>query len=153
MSANATASNAPAAGEAAPRVRYVLRLADASLVLGQRLGEWIGHAPALEEDLGVANIALDLMGQARLLLEYAGELEGRGRDEDALVMLRRAVTLDAGQLEARYALSRALLRLGRTEEAQQELRAFEAAQAKAMDEQRRQFLENQQKIDNVLENK
>ena len=88
MSGNATASNAPAAGEAAPRVRYVLRLADASLVLGQRLGEWIGHAPALEEDLGVANVALDLMGQARLLLEYAGELEGRGRDEDALAFFR-----------------------------------------------------------------
>jgi tetratricopeptide (TPR) repeat protein len=76
-----------------------------------------------------------------------------GRDDDAVVMLRRAVTLDAGLLEARYALSRALLRLGRTEEAQQELRAFEAAQAKAMDEQRRQFLDNQQKIDDVLKNK
>ena len=84
MSATTTA---PAA-EAAPRVRYVLRLADASLVLAQRLGEWIGHAPALEEDLGLANIALDLMGQARLLLGYAGELEGRGRDEDALAFLR-----------------------------------------------------------------
>jgi tetratricopeptide (TPR) repeat protein len=83
-----------------------------------------------------------------------GQVEtAAGHDEDALVMLRRAVTLDAGQLEARYALSRALLRLGRSEEAQQELRAFEAAQAKAMDEQRRQFLENQQKIDDVLEKK
>ena len=83
-----------------------------------------------------------------------GQVEAAaGRDEDALVILRRAVTLDAGQLEARYALSRALLRLGRSEEAQQELRAFEAAQAKAMDEQRRQFLENQQKIDDVLEKK
>ena len=83
-----------------------------------------------------------------------GQVEAAaGRDEDALVMLRRAVTLDPGLLEARYALSRALLRLGRTEEAQQELRVFEAAQAKAMDEQRRQFLENQQKIDSVLENK
>ena len=48
--------------------RYVLRLGDLSLVLGQRLGEWVGHAPALEEDLGLANIALDLIGQARLLL-------------------------------------------------------------------------------------
>jgi protein O-GlcNAc transferase len=76
-----------------------------------------------------------------------------GRDEQAAVMLRRAVTLDGGLLEARYALSRALLRLGRTEEAQQELRAFEAAQAKAMDEQRRQFLDNQQKIDDVLKSK
>lgn len=68
--------------------RYVLRLADLSLVLGQRLGEWIGHAPALEEDLGLANIALDLLGQARLLLAYAGELEGRGRSEDDLAFLR-----------------------------------------------------------------
>jgi len=80
-----------------------------------------------------------------------GQVEAAaGRDEEAVAMLRRAVTLDAGLLEARYALSRALLRLGRTEEAQQELRAFEAAQAKAMDEQRRQFRDNQQKIDDVL---
>jgi ring-1,2-phenylacetyl-CoA epoxidase subunit PaaC len=70
--------------------RYVLRLGDTSLVLGQRLGEWVGHAPALEEDLGLANLALDLIGQARLLLTYAGELEGRGRDEDALAFLRDA---------------------------------------------------------------
>jgi ring-1,2-phenylacetyl-CoA epoxidase subunit PaaC len=67
---------------------YVLRLADTSLVLGQRLGEWIGHAPALEEDLGLANTSLDLIGQARLLLTYAGELDGRNRSEDALAFLR-----------------------------------------------------------------
>jgi len=72
------------------RFRYVLRLADTSLVLGQRLGEWVGHAPALEEDLALANIALDLIGQARLLLSYAGEIEGRGRGEDALAFLRDA---------------------------------------------------------------
>ena len=72
------------------RCRYVLRLADTSLVLGQRLGEWLGHAPALEEDLALANLSLDLIGQARLLLTYAGELEGRGRDEDALAFLRDA---------------------------------------------------------------
>jgi len=72
------------------RLHYVLRLADTSLVLGQRLGEWIGHAPALEEDLGLANIALDLIGQARMLLSYAGELEGRGRGEDELAFLRDA---------------------------------------------------------------
>ena len=72
------------------RCRYVLRLADTALVLGQRLGEWIGHAPALEEDLALANLSLDLIGQARLLLTYAGELEGRGRDEDALAFLRDA---------------------------------------------------------------
>jgi ring-1,2-phenylacetyl-CoA epoxidase subunit PaaC len=68
--------------------RYVLRLGDLSLVLGQRLGEWVGHSPALEEDLGLANVALDLIGQARLLLGYAGEIEGRGRDEDKLAFLR-----------------------------------------------------------------
>lgn len=74
----------------AARLCYVLRLADTSLILGQRLGEWVGHAPALEEDLGLANLALDLIGQARLLLTYAGELEGLGRDEDALAFLRDA---------------------------------------------------------------
>lgn len=67
---------------------YVLRLADSNLVLAQRLGELIGHAPALEEDLGIANVALDLLGQARLLLAHAGVLEGRGRDEDMLAFLR-----------------------------------------------------------------
>ena len=72
------------------RFRYLLRLADTSLVLGQRLGEWVGHAPALEEDLGLANLALDLIGQARLLLTYAGETEGKGRDEDVLAFLRDA---------------------------------------------------------------
>ena len=68
--------------------RHVLRLGDLSLVLGQRLGEWVGHSPALEEDLGLANIALDLIGQARMLLTYAGELEGRGRGEDEIAFLR-----------------------------------------------------------------
>ena len=71
-----------------PHCRYVLRLADTSLILAQRLGEWIGHAPALEEDLGLANVSLDLLGQARMLLSYAGELEGRGRSEDDLAYLR-----------------------------------------------------------------
>lgn len=86
--ANATAgASTPAAGADA-RLRYVLRLGDTSLVLAQRLGEWIGHAPAIEEDLGLANTSLDLLGQARLLLAYAGELEGRGRTEDDLAYLR-----------------------------------------------------------------
>lgn len=79
--------NAPLA-EAKALYRYLLRLGDLSLVLGQRLGEWVGHSPALEEDLGLANIALDLIGQARLLLTYAGEVEGRGRGEDELAFLR-----------------------------------------------------------------
>jgi ring-1,2-phenylacetyl-CoA epoxidase subunit PaaC len=66
----------------------VLRLADTSLVLGQRLGELVGHSPALESDLGLANVSLDLIGQARLLLTYACEIEGRGRTEDDLAMSR-----------------------------------------------------------------
>jgi len=80
----------PAAPLRAELFRYLLRLADTSLVLGQRLGEWVGHAPALEEDLAFGNLALDCIGQARLLLTYAGEVEGRGRDEDALAFLRDA---------------------------------------------------------------
>jgi ring-1,2-phenylacetyl-CoA epoxidase subunit PaaC len=72
----------------AGRFHYVLRLGDASLVAAQRLSEWIGHAPAVEEDLGFANIALDLLGQARLLLAYGGEIEGKGRTEDSLAFLR-----------------------------------------------------------------
>ncbi|HVC31504.1 MAG TPA: 1,2-phenylacetyl-CoA epoxidase subunit PaaC [Steroidobacteraceae bacterium] len=72
----------------ADRAKYVLRLADTSLIVAQQLGAWIGHAPALEEDLGLANIALDFLGQGRRLLTYAGELEGCGRDEDALAFLR-----------------------------------------------------------------
>ena len=81
-------SAAPLSIDAQNLFRYVLRLGDLSLVLGQRLGEWVGHAPALEEDLGLANIALDLIGQARLLLTYAGEVEGRGRGEDDIAFLR-----------------------------------------------------------------
>ena len=88
--ATRAAGDEPDASQREAHCRYVLRLADTSLVLGQRLAEWIGHGPALEEDLGLANLALDLIGQARLLLTYAGELEGRGRDEDALAFLRDA---------------------------------------------------------------
>jgi ring-1,2-phenylacetyl-CoA epoxidase subunit PaaC len=69
---------------------YVLRLADNALVLGHRLSEWCGHAPVLEEDLALGNMGLDLIGQARSLYTYAGEIEGRGRDEDALAYLRDA---------------------------------------------------------------
>lgn len=80
--------NASATNVARLLFPYVLRVGDMSLVLGQRLGEWVGHAPAIEEDLGLANIALDLIGQARLLFTYAGELEGRGRGEDEIAFLR-----------------------------------------------------------------
>jgi len=90
VSATAKSSEATAQLRQEAHWRFVLRLADTSLVLGQRLAEWIGHAPALEEELALANISLDLIGQARLLLTYAGELEGRGHDEDALAFLRDA---------------------------------------------------------------
>ncbi len=69
---------------------YTLRLADTSLILGHRLSEWCGHAPMLEEDIALANLGLDLIGQARSLYTYAGEVEGHGRDEDALAYLRDA---------------------------------------------------------------
>ena len=65
-----------------------LRLGDDSLILGQRLSEWCGHAPALEVDLSLANVALDLIGQATHFLGLAGELEGKGRDADALAFRR-----------------------------------------------------------------
>jgi ring-1,2-phenylacetyl-CoA epoxidase subunit PaaC len=68
----------------------VLRLGDDRLVLGHRLSEWCGHAPILEEDIALGNIALDLLGQAQGLLKIAGALEGRGRDEDALAYWRDA---------------------------------------------------------------
>jgi len=71
-----------------PHIEYLLRLGDSSLVLGQRLAEWTGHGPVLEEDIALTNIALDLVGQARLLLTHAGRLEGAGRDEDALAYFR-----------------------------------------------------------------
>jgi ring-1,2-phenylacetyl-CoA epoxidase subunit PaaC len=67
---------------------YCLMLADDALILSQRLTEWCSRAPELEEDVALANIALDLLGQARLLLTRAGEVEGAGRDEDALAYLR-----------------------------------------------------------------
>ena len=61
---------------------HVLRQGDRALVLAQRLGEWLTHAPELEEDMALGNISLDLLGQARHLYTYAGQLEGRGHDED-----------------------------------------------------------------------
>ncbi len=67
-----------------------LRLGDNGLILGHRVSEWCGHAPILEEDIAMANVALDLIGQARLWLELAGELEGKGRSADDLAYLRDA---------------------------------------------------------------
>ena len=66
----------------------LIRLGDDHLVLGHRISEWCGHAPMLEEDLALPNIALDLIGQARSLYSYAGEIEGRGRDEDQIAYVR-----------------------------------------------------------------
>lgn len=67
---------------------YLLRLGDSQLVLSHRLSEWCGHAPELELDIALANIGLDILGQARTLLTLAGEVEGLGRDEDQLAYHR-----------------------------------------------------------------
>lgn len=67
---------------------YLLRLGDTALILAQRLSEWCGKGPMFEEDMALSNTALDLLGQARAWLTYAGEVEGKGRDEDALAFLR-----------------------------------------------------------------
>jgi len=71
-----------------PLVLYTLRRADDALILGHRLSEWCGHAPMLEEDMALANMALDLIGQARELYTYAAEVEGAGHDEDKFAYLR-----------------------------------------------------------------
>lgn len=70
------------------KFEYLLRLGDNALILGQRLGEWCGHGPILEEDIALTNISLDLIGQARSLLTYAGSIEAQGRDEDRLAFFR-----------------------------------------------------------------
>jgi ring-1,2-phenylacetyl-CoA epoxidase subunit PaaC len=72
-----------------PSVQYLLRIADSALILAQRTAEWSGHAPVLEEDIALSNMALDLLGQARALLTQAGRLEGSGYDEDQLAFLRQ----------------------------------------------------------------
>jgi len=80
--------------DAKPLFEYLLRLADSDLVLAQRLGEWVGHGPVLEEDIATTNVGLDLLGQSRLWFAYAGEVEARfngtGRSEDELAFLRDA---------------------------------------------------------------
>lgn len=72
-----------------PATQYLLRIGDSCLVLAQRTAEWCGHAPILEEDIAMSNIALDLIGQARAVLTRAGEVEGRAHDEDQLAFLRQ----------------------------------------------------------------
>lgn len=69
-------------------VHCLISIADDHLILGHRLSEWCGHAPILEEDLSMPNMALDLLGQARNFYFYAAELEGKGRSEDDLAYLR-----------------------------------------------------------------
>jgi ring-1,2-phenylacetyl-CoA epoxidase subunit PaaC len=71
-----------------PLVLYTLRRADDALILGHRLSEWCGHAPMLEEDMALANMGLDLLGQARELYSYAAKVEGKGNDEDKFAYLR-----------------------------------------------------------------
>lgn len=73
-----------------PLPEFLLRLGDTALILGHRLSEWCGHAPILEEDIAMANTALDLIGQTQLWLELAGEVEGRGRNADDLAFRRDA---------------------------------------------------------------
>lgn len=69
-------------------LEYCLRLGDTSLILGHRLSEWCGHGPVLEEDIAMTNMALDLVGQARIIFSYAGEIEGKGRNDDKLAYHR-----------------------------------------------------------------
>ncbi|MFN9747512.1 MAG: 1,2-phenylacetyl-CoA epoxidase subunit PaaC [Betaproteobacteria bacterium] len=83
-----TATAASIALRLTPPVRYVLRIADTALVHAQRLAEWCGHGPVLEEDIALSNLALDSLGQARALLTHAAALEGQGFDEDQLAFLR-----------------------------------------------------------------
>jgi ring-1,2-phenylacetyl-CoA epoxidase subunit PaaC len=71
-----------------PLVLYTLRRADDALILGHRLSEWCGHAPMLEEDMALANMGLDLLGQARELYSYTAQVEGKGNDEDKFAYLR-----------------------------------------------------------------
>jgi ring-1,2-phenylacetyl-CoA epoxidase subunit PaaC len=68
--------------------QYIIGLGDNTLILGQRLGEWCGHAPAVETDMALTNIALDLLGQTRSYFQYAAEIEGKGRTEDDIAFLR-----------------------------------------------------------------
>src|SRR5687767_5379679 len=88
---------------------YTLRIADNNLVLGHRLSEWTGHGPMLEEEIALCNMALDLLGQANSLLQYAAKVEGKGRTEDDLAYLRNDReffnTLMAEQPNGDYALT------------------------------------------------
>src|SRR6201991_2972695 len=100
-----------------PQVQYLLRLGDSCLILSQRIAEWCGHGPILEEDLALSNMALDLLGQARALLTHAARLDGQGHDEDQLAFLR----------EERQYLNPVLMELPRGDFAFTQLRNFAVA--------------------------
>lgn len=70
---------------------YLIRLGDNALLLGQQLGKWVGHGPELEEEMAMANFALDFVGQARLFYSFAAEVEGKGQNEDQLAFLRDSI--------------------------------------------------------------
>jgi ring-1,2-phenylacetyl-CoA epoxidase subunit PaaC len=95
-----TAPSVVPAPREAPNALFelLLRLGDDRLVLGHRVSEWCGHGPILEEDIALANVALDLLGQASMFLRLAGQVEGKGRDEDALAYFREAVEFRNCQL-------------------------------------------------------
>ena len=86
----AEATVADAAVDPTALFEFLLRMGDNTLILGHRLSEWCGHAPALEEDIALANTALDLIGQTQLWLGLAGAVEGKGRSADDLAFLRDA---------------------------------------------------------------
>ena len=103
MTTDATSSDRPSIvprPKPAPNAlfEYLLRLGDDRLILGHRLGEWCGHGPILEEDIAISNVALDLLGQATMFLRLAGQVEGAGRDEDALAYFREVVDFRNCQL-------------------------------------------------------
>ncbi len=100
-----------------PQVHYLLRLGDSCLILSQRISEWCGHGPILEEDLALSNMALDLLGQARALLTHAARLDGQGHDEDKLAFLR----------EERQYLNPVLMELPRGDFAYTQVRNFAVA--------------------------
>jgi ring-1,2-phenylacetyl-CoA epoxidase subunit PaaC len=70
------------------KLDYVLHLADNGLILAQRLGEWCGHGPVLEQDIALTNIALDVLGQSRYFYQYAAEIDGQGKSEDHYAYFR-----------------------------------------------------------------
>jgi ring-1,2-phenylacetyl-CoA epoxidase subunit PaaC len=100
-----------------PQVQYLLRLGDSCLILSQRIAEWCGHGPILEEDLALSNMALDLLGQARAVLTHAAKLDGQGHDEDQLAFLR----------EERQYLNPVLMELPRGDFAFTQVRNFAVA--------------------------